>query len=378
MADSYWLSEPAEPLAGATPGGRADVVVIGAGVTGCSCALTLAEGGLRVRVHEARRVASGASGRNGGFALRGLAISYPTARERFGPDGAKALWRLTERYVERMEELAGDALRRVGSYRLADDEELDAVRAEFAALREDGLAAEWVDSFEPPLDSLYRGAILHPGDGSLQPARWVRRLAALAVDAGAEIVEDSRVESLEDLDADHVVIATDGYTGGLLARPDEAIRPVRGQVIVTEPLDRTLYPRPHYARHGFDYWQQTSDGRLVLGGRRDKALEAEFTNEEAVTDQIQAELDAFAAELLGGPPRIEHRWSGIFGATEDGLPLVGQVPGRDGIWVSAGYSGHGNVLGLACGELVAQAILGSPAPELRFFDPARLLRSGSG
>jgi glycine/D-amino acid oxidase-like deaminating enzyme len=373
MADSYWLSEAAEPLAGATPGGRPDVVVIGGGVTGCSCALTLAEGGLRVRVYEARRVASGASGRNGGFALRGLAVSYPTARERFGPADAKALWRLTERYVDRMDELAGDALRRVGSYRLADDEELDRVRAEFDALREDGLAAEWVDALDPPLDSLYRGAILHPGDGSLQPARWVRRLAARAVDAGAEIVEDSRVESLEDLDADHVVIATDGYTGGLLPQLDEAIRPVRGQVIVTEPLDRTLYPRPHYARYGFDYWQQTSDGRLVLGGRRDKALEAEFTNEEGVTEQIQAELDAFAAELLGEPPRVEHRWSGIFGATEDELPLVGQVPGRDGVWVSAGYSGHGNVLGLACGELVAQAILRTPAPELRFFDPARLL-----
>jgi glycine/D-amino acid oxidase-like deaminating enzyme len=326
-----------------------------------------------VRVHEARRVASGASGRNGGFALRGLAISYPTARERFGPADAKALWGLTERSLDRMEELAGDALRRVGSYRLADDEELDAVRAEFEALREDGIASEWVDTLEPPLDSLYRGAILHPGDGSLQPARWVRRLAARAVAAGAEIVEESRVESLDDLDADHVVIATDGYTSGLLAELDEAIRPVRGQVIVTEPLSRTLYPRPHYARHGFDYWQQTSDGRFVLGGRRDRDLEAEFTNEEALTEPIQAELEAFAGELLGEPPRIEHRWSGIFGSTEDQLPLAGRVPGHDGVWVSAGYSGHGNVMGLVCGELVAQAILGTPAPELRFFDPARLL-----
>ena len=52
---------------------------------------------------------------------------------------------------------------------------------------------------------------------------------------------------------------------------------------------------------------------------------------------------------------------------------MGPVPGRDGVWVSAGYSGHGNVMGLACGELVAQAILGSPAPELEYFDPARLI-----
>jgi len=373
MADSYWLSEPSEPMARATRDARPDVVVIGGGVTGCSCALMLAEAGLSVRIHEARRVASGASGRNGGFALRGLAISYPTARERFGRGDAKALWQLTERSLDRMEELAGDALRRVGSYRLADDVELDELRAEFDALQEDGLAADWVEELEPPLDSLYRGAILHPGDGSLQPARWVRRLAARAVAAGAEIVEESGVESLEDLDAEHVVIATDGYTAGLLAQLDEAIRPVRGQVIVTDPLARTLYPRPHYARHGFDYWQQTPDGRLVLGGRRDKDLELEFTNVEAVTEPIQAELEAFATELLGELPRVERRWSGIFGSTEDELPLVGPVPGHDGVWVSAGYSGHGNVLGLACGELVAQAILGSPAPELQFFDPARSL-----
>jgi glycine/D-amino acid oxidase-like deaminating enzyme len=372
MADSFWLSEPVElvPRAGAT--GRTDVAIVGAGVTGCSCALTLAEGGLRVRVHEARRVASGASGRNGGFALRGGAMSYPEARERFGADRAKAFWRSTERSLDRMEALAGDAFRRVGSLRLADEEELDAVRAEYESLREDGLDAEWLDELPGRLGGLFVGAIVHPTDGSLQPARWVRRLAARAVEAGAEIVEESRVESLDELEADHVVIATDGYTAGLLPELDAAIHPVRGQVIATEPLEHALYPRPHYARHGFDYWQQTADNRLILGGRRDTSLETEFTNEEKITEPIQRELTAFAAELLGEEPRIEHRWPGIFGATADNRPLVGRVPGYERVWVSAGYSGHGNVMGLACGELVAQAILGRPAPELDLFDPARL------
>jgi gamma-glutamylputrescine oxidase len=373
MTESYWLAEPAEPFAQMRRDGRPDVVVIGGGVTGCSCALTLAEAGLRVRVFESRRVAWGASGRNGGFALRGLAISYPNARERFGATVAAQLWRFTERSLDRMEELAGDALRRVGSLRLADDEELGAIRAEYAALVEDGIAAEWVEELPAPLAAIFRGAILHPGDGSLQPARWVRRLAAHAAEAGAEIVEETRVESLEEIDAQHVVIATDGYTSGLLPELDRTIKPVRGQVIVTEPLAEIRYPRPHYARHGFDYWQQIPDGRLVLGGRRDKSLEAEFTNVEALTEPIQSELESFATELIGQEPRIEHRWPGIFGSTADSLPLVGRVPGRDGTWVAAGYSGHGNVMGLACGELVAQAILGSPAPELQYFDPARLV-----
>ena len=74
MAESYWLAEPAEPLARVSRDESPDVVVIGGGVTGCSCALTLAEAGLRVRLFEARRVAWGASGRNGGFALRAPAF----------------------------------------------------------------------------------------------------------------------------------------------------------------------------------------------------------------------------------------------------------------------------------------------------------------
>ena len=369
---SYWLAEPFEPLPAPRGGGRVDVAVVGAGVTGCACALALAEGGLRVRVHEARRVASGASGRNGGFALRGGAMPYHWARRELGPETAARLWRMTERYLDRMEELAGDALRRVGSLRLADTDELDAVRAEYDELREDGFEAEWVDELEPPLDRLFLGAIRHPGDGALQPARWVRRLAARAQQAGAEIVEESRVASFDELDADQVVIATDGYTRGLLEPLDRAVRPVRGQVLVTEPLERLLYECPHYARQGFDYWQQTPDGHLVLGGRRDASLEEEYTADEGLTDAVQRALEGFAAQLLGEPPRIADRWSGIFGATEDRLPLAGPVPGRDGLWVAAGYSGHGNVLGLACGELVAEAVLGRPPPELQLFDPARL------
>jgi gamma-glutamylputrescine oxidase len=148
---------------------------------------------------------------------------------------------------------------------------------------------------------------------------------------------------------------------------------VRGQVLVTEPLARDLFPCPHYARHGYDYRQQTLDQRLVLGGFRDKAPALEQTADERTTPLIQENLERFAAALIGIKPRITHRWAGIFGVTEDRLPLAGRVPGRDGLWVACGYSVHGNVLGLACGELGAGAILGRPAQDLGLFDPARLL-----
>jgi glycine/D-amino acid oxidase-like deaminating enzyme len=198
-------------------------------------------------------------------------------------------------------------------------------------------------------------------------------LARRAAEAGADVRERSQVESLEELDADQVVVATDGYTRGLLSSLDGAVRPARGQVVVTEPLGRTLFPCPHYARHGFDYWQQTPDGRLVAGGFRDRALEEEFTVEEATTDVVQRALEGFIEELLGTMPPIEQRWAGIFGITADLLPLAGRLPDRDGTWAACGYSGHGNVLGLACGELVANAILGRTTPELELFDPSRLI-----
>jgi glycine/D-amino acid oxidase-like deaminating enzyme len=327
-----------------------------------------------VRLLEAGEIAGGASGRNGGFALRGLALDYDQARARLGREAAAGLWELTDRALDRMVELAGDALRRAGSFRLAVDEaERDALRSEYDALREDGFAAEWLDPLPDPLPRLFAGGFLHPRDGTLSPALWVRRLAAHAAEAGAELVERHPIdrEGIEALEADDVVIAVDGLTDALVPELRGFVHPMRGQVLATEPLPELVYGRPHYARHGYDYWQQLPDRRLVLGGRRDRSPEAELTADDATTPAIQDELDALAAELAGFGPRVTHRWSGAWGQTADLLPLAGRVPGSDRLWVAGGYSGHGNVLGFACGDLVAQALLGRAPAELAFFDPAR-------
>jgi gamma-glutamylputrescine oxidase len=298
--------------------GPVDVAIVGGGVTGCACARVLALAGKRVRVFDAREIAGGASGRNGGFALRGAAPAYDVARRLLGAEPARALWELTERHLDRLEELAGDAFRRTGSLRLAADVgERAELEAEYEALRDDGFAVEWREELPQPLAERFEGAIFHPRDGSLQPARWVRRLAARAAEAGADLCEHERIESLDELEAEEVVIATGGYTRGLLPELDLVVRPTRGQVVVTEPLERHLYPCPHYARRGYDYWQQMPDGRLVAGGSRDKAVDHEYTAEEGTTQLIQGHLEKFVAELLGENPRITHRWAGLFGTTAD-------------------------------------------------------------
>jgi glycine/D-amino acid oxidase-like deaminating enzyme len=371
---SYWLLEEAPAWPAVTLSGPPDVEVVGGGVTGCACALALARAGRRVRLHEAREIASGASGRNGGFALRGGAMAYDKARDWLGVEAARDYWRLTERYVERMGELGGDAFRRTGSLRLAaDGEERDELRVEFEALREDGFDAEWREPLDGALADHFRAALHHPPDGLVQPARLVRRLAQAAAEAGAELREGSRVGSLDELEAPTVVVATDGYPSGLLGDLEGLIVPTRGQMLATVPLPEQLYPIPHYGRHGFDYWHQDAEGRLLIGGFRDFDFASEFTADEVTTPRIQEALEDFVERLTGRRPAIAQRWAGIFGLVPDLLPVVGPLPGRDGAWVAGGYSGHGNVLGMMCGELVAQVILGEPHALLERFEPARLL-----
>ncbi len=338
MADPYWLAEPAPALRVRPLPGAPEVEIVGGGVTGCSCALALARAGVRVRLHEARTIAGGASGRNGGFALRGGAMPYEAARATLGAERAKALWTLTERGLEAIGALAGDAYRRTGSLRLASGlSERDELEVEFRALELDGFAVEWLDELPPSLAG-FAGGVRHLPDGAIQPARWVRRLAERAAEAGAEIREGSRVETLDDLSAPTVVIATDGYTNGLVAELDAVIRPIRNQVVVTEPLEELLYPLPHYARQGYDYWQQTPDRRLVAGGRRNED-ETENTSDEALTSAIQERLEALVLELVGRLPRITHRWAGIFGSSPDRLPLGRPRPG------AGGALGRGGLLG---------------------------------
>src|SRR4051812_50105384 len=119
MDTPFWLDESTPPVLDGVSPQRVDVAVIGAGITGVSCALGLARAGLKVRVHDARGIAEGASGRNGGFALRGGGARYDVARGTYGAAAAKELWQRAEQGLDRPPGAAGGGLPRNGGPRPA-------------------------------------------------------------------------------------------------------------------------------------------------------------------------------------------------------------------------------------------------------------------
>ena len=384
---------------------EAEIAIVGGGITGASAALWLARAGVRAAVLEGRTIAAGASGRNGGFLLAGTAESYATAIARYGRERARRIWDFSTRNQRLAASLADElaalgwatGFRRTGSLRIAaTDAELAELVASDALQREDGWDAELLprDRLPACIQAYYTGAAYYPGDGEIQPARFVAGLARLAEQAGAAIYETSPVARIEPEGAG-VRITTDGGTlragAALLATnawlPEMlgplgdgaatlagAIVSTRGQMLVTAPVTERLFDSPCYADEGYQYWRQLEDGRLVVGGWRNTSFATENTSDETPGGAVQSSLDAFVHETLGlaGLP-IERRWAGIMAFSRDGLPYVGRLPGQQSnLYVAGGYTGHGNASAILAARTIADLILGQPTPDADLFDPARI------
>ena len=138
-------------------------------------------------------------------------------------------------------------------------------------------------------------------------------------------------------------------------------------MLATAPT-RPLFARPAYARRGYDYWRQTADGRVVVGGWRDTAAEAEVGEEELTTPRIQSRLDAFLREHAIDAS-VTHRWAGIMGFSHDALPYVGQTD--EHLFVCCGFTGHGMAFAPACAEIAAASVRGAGHPDADLFRPDR-------
>jgi glycine/D-amino acid oxidase-like deaminating enzyme len=374
----------------------ADVVVIGAGVTGAACAHALARSGAAVVVLEARRAAAGASGRNGGFASAGTGLGLADAAALIGMPSALALRAATEAALDEMRALAGDggepdAVRRTGSLWLATPAEEDELRRAVAMLAGAGVDCREAPELIPaPMRPHYTRAAVCPRDCELQPARWTRTLCAAAAGAGARVYERSPAVAIDPVagglrvrtaagsaSAPAVVVACDGLIPWLVPELAGIVYPVRGQMLATAPLTDTVITLPTHSDHGFVYARPTLDGRLAIGGCRWADLEAEYTDVDRPTRPVQRALEEFMAERMGlAGVEVTHRWAGTMGFSADLLPVVGPVPGRPGLHVAGGYSGVGNVQGFVCGRMLADRIAGRSDPLAVALSPDRFCVDG--
>jgi gamma-glutamylputrescine oxidase len=128
------------------------------------------------------------------------------------------------------------------------------------------------------------------------------------------------------------------------------VRTARAQMLATTPASRRL-GRPVYARWGYDYWQQLPDGRVALGGARDRGGDAEWIDEAVPTAAVQSELDRLL-EGLGIDGGVTHRWAGTIAFAEERLPVVEEV--RPGVVACGAYSGTGNLLGPLAGRAAVE------------------------
>ena len=374
----YWLDHAYDPRPPLDRDIEVDVCVIGGGVSGISCARELARRGAETVLLEARSVASGASGRNGGFLLAGAAPFHLDARERWGREPAARIYARTVEVQQEVYALAeslgvSDAVRPVGSLRLGtSEEEAEHVRRHVEALKEDGFEAELVERGElaPALRGIGHNGCLVAHDGALQPARWIRAFATAAEAAGATIFENTRAELGDQVTANgatvkarHVVVAADGPLPGLVPDAADRVKARRLHMLATAPLPERIVGTLVYARWGYEYFQQTPEGRIALGGFSDLDGDASYTSEERGDPRIWERLERYLADELGiEGAEITHRWVGVVGFSDDDRPFAGQV--RDGLYAVGGYSGTGNLIGLIAGRAVAEQIAGAESRDL--------------
>jgi gamma-glutamylputrescine oxidase len=355
MSIPFW-PRPPERYPGQLPE-RADVLVIGGGITGVSLLHHLEKRGLDAVLVERHHLAAGASGRNAGFLLTGVADCYSEAIRIFGRSRAREIWNMTvENHIEEIEAVAGQDVghRRKGSAILASGEPEAKQLAESAELlREDGFECSW--------DGRY---LTNPRDGEVTPSLLVgafaRQAAPGKVREGVEVtaIEPGNGEVLvqahdAECRAGCVILATNAYTPQLL--PQVAIQARRAQMLASGPEATRVCELPTYSHFGYRYWRQLPSGEILVGGWRDTAYDVEVGYDERPTAPIQSHLEA-QLRHMGADGEVTHRWAGTMGFTESGLPHVGPVDGVPNVYICAGYNGHGMGFAFMCAKQLVDSL----------------------
>jgi len=390
---SFWWAADQPAFAPLDADLDVDAIIVGGGITGLTLAYTMSEQGTGVAVLEAGRMAGEASGRNAGFLLAIPAEPYAERIALWGRDGARAFLQLGRRTHQRIAHLA-QALRIDCDYRLTgslrltrSEEESEDTRGSLPELRHDGFPMREIaleDALPLHARARFHGAFEVPEDGVVDPVRFQHGLARASVRLGAHLHEGWRVTGARWQDGmwhtfangrvvrgRTLVIATNAYAPLLVPALKPLIMPRRGQMLATAPLAARFDPRPVYANYGYQYWRQMPDGRLVIGGWRNTAFDAESGFDTNPTPNIQQQIEQGVAELVPGGVPVEYRWAGTMGFARDGRPLVGWLDAAHHLAIAAGFTGHGMGMATACTEDLAELLAFKRAPAIASLDPQR-------
>lgn len=387
---SYWHATfeplvPADELPDTT-----EVAVIGGGMLGCWTAYWLARAGVPVTLLEKNVIGWGATGRNGGFLVGGTASGFGALARRLGEDAARQV----ETIAAEGRELAGNAIveeeiacdfRVPGTLSLAlSDAELAEMSADAGSLAKSGFAGEVLDRaatqelIHTPLGEEIRGAMYARNGALVHSERYLCGLAEAAQRHGARLVraevtglapegDSTRIETTTGaLSAGRVVVALNAWTDTLVPALAGKIVPVRGQILAYAPTERVFESAigASVTPTG-EYWQQTPDGSIVIGGCRDDAPNGDVGVREMVpTDDVIERIEQVLPRLFPELSNltVARRWAGLMAFTSDYVPVADAAPGLPGVWFGGGFCGHGMPFGPRVGQLLAEAATSGVTP----------------
>lgn len=359
-----------------------DAAVVGGGLAGLSAALELAERGFKVALLEARHVGWGASGRNGGQVIHGLACDMEVIEQQLGLATARRVWDMTIEAIAllrtRCSRHAIDCDWHDGYLGLAVNErkagELRAWNDRMAAVY--GYPMTWIDPAQMPqwiASPRYHSGIHDARSGHLHPLKYSQGLARAAAGLGIALHEDTAVRRIEPgprtvlhtdhgrVTASHVLLAGNVYLQGLAPPLEPRIMPVGTYIVCSEPLGerrvKALIPSGSAVcdtNFVLDYFRPTPDHRLLYGGRVSYST---VTPPNLVARMAQRMVATFP-QLAG--TRIDYSWGGFVDISMNRAPDFGRLANAAGasIYYLQGFSGHGLALTGLAGKLVAEAVSG--------------------
>jgi glycine/D-amino acid oxidase-like deaminating enzyme len=350
-----------------------------------------------VTLLEQRELSGGATGRNGGHIAPAPIEKFIATLERHGKETAYALRRFSEKTVEAVQSFVLEHqvdcdLRFTGGVELASSpDELVYLQRAAEILANHHIEFDFWDAdqcAERTHSPDFSGGLYIKARGQIWAAKLVFAIAEQAMQLGVNIQTQTQVQSIENVNgtlklatnrgtiqADQVVHATNAWASHLLPFLNDIIKPIRGQVLVTEPV-QPMWDFCFSTNFDYEYCIQRPDRRIVLGGMRWRSptMEENIDDDSEVNPFVSRGLRSFLPSHFPALQtiQIEQEWTGIMGFSPDGNPLIGSLPHRPGEWIAAGFTGHGMSRTFYAGKALAEMILGKePEVFVEAFLPSR-------